>query len=181
MLELEVPAGELYDEVNECFIETKPVILRLEHSLVSISKWETKWRKPFLVKTPPKTREESLDYIRCMTLNQNIDPMLYESLRPNELRKINEYIEANLSATTFSNAQKARPNNQVMTSEMYYYYMVAYRIPFECQKWHLSRLTALIRICDIKNNPGNKMSRREVLNQNRALNEARRKAKHTKG
>ena len=181
MLELEIPAKELFNEDTNEFMYTKPVTLRLEHSLVSISKWESKWKKPFLLKGYHFPREEAIDYVRCMTISQNIDPNVYTLLSSSELEKVNAYIETDQTATTFSNL-KSRPNSQVVTSELVYYWMTAYNIPFECQKWHFSRLMTLIEIASIKNDPDkNKMAKRDILAQNRELNAKRRKARKTKG
>ena len=181
MLSLVIPEREVFVEATDSFVTVKSTVLRLEHSLVSISKWESVWKKPFLVKDPPKTREESIDYIRCMTISQNVDPMVYYSLGPSEVKQVNEYIDSNLSATVVKRPPQTRASTQIVTSELIYAWMVGYRIPFECQKWHLSRLLALIDICDIHNNPGKKMSKREILAQNHALNAARRAKLHTKG
>lgn len=181
MLELDIPGGEVYLETEECFIEVKPIKLRLEHSLVSLSKWEAKWRKPFLDSKVEKTYEQSIDYIRCMTLNQNVDPLVYTCLTRNMIQQVNEYINLDMTATSFTNYNNTSPNRQVVTSEMIYYWMFGYGISIECQKWHLSRLMTLIRIFDVKSGTEKKMGRSEVLAQNRALNEARRKALKTKG
>lgn len=181
MLELEIPAKEMYNEDTNEFLYSKPTILRLEHSLVSISKWEAKWKKPFLLKGYEFPREEMVDYIRCMTINQNVDPMTYKLLTRKEFEKVNAYIEDELTATKFSNLN-SRPNTQVVTSELVYYWMTVHNIPFECQKWHFSRLMTLIQICSIKNNPdSNKMSKQAILAQNRALNAKRRKNLKTRG
>ncbi|MBR3320432.1 MAG: hypothetical protein IKG04_00580 [Exiguobacterium sp.] len=180
MLELEVKGGELYDEVSEMFISVKPVVLRLEHSLVSISKWESIWKEPFLTRKD-KTEQQTIDYLMCMTLNQNVDPEVYKFITPKQLKLINEYISDEKTATTFNERHSGAPNRQVITSELIYFWMAQYNIPFDCQKWHLSRLLTLIRIASIKNAPDKKMSRNAVLSQNRALNEARRKALRTKG
>ena len=179
MLEIDVPAGEFYDEGSNLFFETKAVHLRLEHSLVSISKWEAKWKKPFLSKTR-HGNEELRDYVRCMTLNQNVDPMTYRALTPENLEQIAEYISADMTATTVSDPSQ-RTSREVVTSEIIYYWMVAYSIPWEAQKWHLSRLLMLIRVCSIKNGPQKKMSQREVLRRNSKLNAARRKRLSTRG
>lgn len=179
MLELDIPEREAFDERTMQFINTAPITLRLEHSLVSISKWETKWKKPFL-SPKPKTREETLDYVRCMTMNQNVDPNVYYVLTNAEITTINEYIEDEKTATTFSN-RDPRTNRQLVTSELIYYWMAAYGISMECQKWHLSRLLALIRIASIENSPKKNMPLREILSQNRSLNAARRKALGSKG
>ena len=181
MLELEIPAKEMYNEDTNEFVYSKPATLRLEHSLVSISKWEAKWKKPFLLKGYVFPREEMVDYVRCMTISQNIDPTVYTLLTRKELEKVNAYIEDELTATKFSNLN-SRPNTQVVTSELVYYWMTVHNIPFECQKWHFSRLMTLIQICSIRNNPdSNKMSKQAILAQNRVLNAKRRKNLKTRG
>lgn len=180
MLTVTVPGGEFYDEETNLFETYPSVELRLEHSLVSIAKWESKWKHPFLKKEPRKTEEEILDYIRCMTITQNVDEGVYKRLSYENVAAITEYIETDQTATTFSN-DGSRPTREIITAELIYYKMVAHGIPFECQKWHLSRLLALIRVCDIKANPGKKMPMHEVLSRNRKLNEARRKAGRTRG
>lgn len=180
MMTLDIPETELFDERTEQFVIIKPIQLRLEHSLVSVSKWESKWKKPFLQNKEPKTLAESRHYVQCMTLNQNVDPNVYYALTAEHFKRINEYIEAQLTATWFSNSHGS-PSRDVITSEIIYYQMVAYGIPFECQKWHLSRLLTLIRICNIKNNPGKKMSKTDILSQNQKLNAARRRAMHSRG
>lgn len=179
MLRIEIPATELYDEEKEEFITIKKTSLRLEHSLVSVSKWEMKWKKPFLDKNTKLTTKQSLDYLRCMTLDQNVDPMVYYGVNSEIMEQVNEYIGSELTATWFSNTE--RPSNEVVTSELIYYMMVAYNIPWEAQKWHLSRLLTLIRICNVKNAPPKKMSKNEILRRNRELNEQRRKRLHSKG
>lgn len=183
MLQLTIPSAEYYDEKRETFIEIKGQTVQLEHSLVSVSKWEAKWKKPFLGKDP-KTEEESLDYIRCMTITQNVDPNVYKNLTPPLIAKINAYIEEPMTATWFSESQNQRPSREIITAEIIYYWMIALNIPMECQKWHLNRLLTLIRVCNIKNgNAGNKpkMSKRELMNRNRALNAARKSRLNTNG
>lgn len=181
MLQIIVPGREMIDEKTSEFISTKDTALRLEHSLVSISKWEAKWKKPFLDTKNKKSVEESIDYIRCMTLNQNVDPAIYYNLTKENFEQINEYIESERTATWFSNNGLKKPNLEIVTSELIYYWMTAHNIPFECQKWHLSRLLTLIQICNVKNSPEKKMPRKAVMNRNHNLNVARRKAMHTKG
>lgn len=181
MLELSVRGGEFYDERSNLFIEVKPTKIRLEHSLVSVSKWEAKWRKPFFSQTERKTLAESRDYIRCMTLTQNVDPNVYLAIDDRLMEEVNEYISAERTATTFTDQGVARGKREVITSELIYWMMVNYGIPFECQKWHLSRLMTLIRICTIKAGKPKKMSKRDVMAQNRALNAARKAKHHTKG
>lgn len=181
MLRIVVPAADLFDESTNEFISTKEQTLLLEHSLVSLSKWESKWNKAFLSKKE-KTTEEVLDYVRCMTLTKNVDPMVYRCLSPENIKAINDYIDAPMTATYFSNENKANPmSRETVTSELIYYWMIALNIPFECQKWHLNRLLTLIKVCNIKNTPPKKMSKAEIMRQNKALNDARRKKFHTKG
>ena len=179
MLELHIPAREAFDDSTQTFINTNPATIRLEHSLVAIAKWESRWKKPFLSRSE-KTIEETLDYIRCMTISQNVDPNLYYVLTNSEIAQINEYIEDEKTATTFSN-NTPRSSRQVVTSELIYYWMAAYGLSMECQKWHLSRLLTLIRIASIENSPKKKMSKRAIMSQNKSLNAARRKALGSKG
>ena len=180
MLEITIPATELWDERNEEFITAKEQTLRLEHSLVSLSKWESKWCKPFLSKTN-KSDEEIIDYIRCMTLTQNVPDEVYRCLTDDNIRKINEYIDAPMTATWFHEDKTKGTSREQTTSELIYYWMIALNIPFECQKWHLNRLLTLIRVCNIKNQPPKKMSKRDIMSRNAALNAARRKQLSTKG
>lgn len=179
MLEIMVPGRELFDESRMEFIQTKPTKLQLEHSLVSISKWESKWHKPFLGREG-KTKLETLDYIRCMTINRDIDPTVYQSIPDYQIRLINAYIDDSMTATTFSNNDE-KPSRQIITSELIYYYMTALNIPFECQKWHLNRLLTLIRICSIKSQPGKKMSKNAIRKRNAELNAMRRAKTGSKG
>lgn len=190
MLELKIKAKEAWDEVNERFITIKPITICLEHSLVSLSKWESKYRKPYLSSTEEKSREEILYYIKCMTITQNVDPNVYELLDNNDLKLINDYITDSMTATWFNDrrptgAAPSKPNKEIITSELIYYWMVSYNIPMECQKWHLNRLLTLIRICNVKeaqqNGKSNKMSKRDILSQNKALNAARRQKLNSNG
>ena len=179
MLEIVIPEVELWDEGNQKFIKVKEQTLRLEHSLVSLSKWESKWGKPFLTKQN-KTNEETIDYIKCMTLTQNVDPIVYSCITNNNIIQINDYIGAPMTATTFSNEQ-GKPNREIITAEIIYYWMIALNIPFECQKWHLNRLLTLIKVCSVKNQPDKKMSKKDVLNRNASLNAMRRQQLNSKG
>lgn len=179
MLTIVVPEREYFDDNKNEFVHTKEVTLQLEHSLVSLSKWEAKWNKPFL-SSNDKTDEEILDYIRCMTVTQNVDKSVYYRLSKENIEKINNYINLPMTATTFSDKNTSR-NKETITAEIVYYWMIALNIPFECQKWHLNRLLTLVKVCSIKNTPPKKMSRNEIFNRNRALNASRRKALGTKG
>ena len=179
MLKLIIPAVEQYDEINDEFITTKEQVLQLEHSLVSLSKWESKWCKPFLSKES-KTFEESTDYVRCMTLTQNVDPSVYAYITDQNVAQVSQYIETPMTATIFSNEKKTL-NREIITAEIIYYWMISMTIPFECQKGHLNRLLTLINVCNIKNQPAGKMSKKELISRNKTLNESRRKSMNTKG
>ena len=180
MLQITIPSIELWDEKKEEFIYTKGQTLQLEHSLVSLSKWESKWCKSFLF-TKEKTDEETLDYIKCMTLTQNVDPEVYNRLTNANINEINKYIEAPMTATFFSDDKMTKSSREIVTAELIYYWMIASNIPFECQKWHLNRLLALVKVCNIKNSPPKKRSGKEIMSRNAALNATRRKRLNTKG
>ena len=181
MLKIEVPISpEGWDEIKEEFVEPEVKVLQLEHSLVSLSKWESRWNKPFLTKQE-KTEAELLDYIKCMTLTQNVNPDIYFHLSKENVEQIKNYIDAPMTATTFRVDNRGGSNREQVTAELIYYWMIALNIPFECQKWHLNRLLTLVRVCNIKNQPAKKMSKRELMSRNRALNEARKKRLSTKG
>ena len=180
MLRITIPASEQWDEQNQEFIQTKGQTLQLEHSLVSLSKWESKWNKAFLSKGE-KTNEETIDYIKCMTISQNVDPNVYNNLTAEHFDQINKYIEAPMTATSFTEDKSGRVNREVVTAELIYYWMIALNIPFECQKWHLNRLLTLIRVCNIKNAPPKKMGKRATASQYAQLNAARRKQYGSKG
>ena len=179
MLQVTIPEQEYYDDSNNEFIKVDSQELVLEHSLVSISKWESKWKKAFLGKDP-KTPEEIVDYVKCMTINKKVDPRVYSVIPDNVFKQINAYIEDSMTATWFSNEMQ-RPSREIITSELVYYWMIAYGIPFECQKWHLNRLLTLIRICGIKNAPSKKMSKSSILANNSKLNAARRAKYNSRG
>lgn len=175
-----ITTPEQYDDEKEEFIPAKITRIQLEHSLISIAKWESKWHKPFL-HSPDKTTEEIMDYVKCMTLTQNVKPEVYDCLSQENVDQIQAYINDPMTATTFSDTKNGKKSNEIVTSEIIYHSMIALQIPAEYQKWHLNRLLTLIRVCDIKNNPPKKMSRRETLSRNAALNAARRKQLNTKG
>lgn len=180
MLTIIIPESEVYNDETNTFFTTKEQKIVLEHSLVSISKWESKWKKPFLSKEN-KTLEESRDYIKCMTLTQNVDPQVYNYITSDIFKQVASYIEEPMTATWFSEDLSAPKSREIITSEIIYYWMIAFNIPFECQKWHLNRLLTLIRVCNIKNSPTKKMSRGQILSRNKALNAARRKAMNSRG
>ena len=186
MLQITIPATddtEFWDEDSESFVTSpgnKEVTLQLEHSLISISKWESKWCKPYISKKD-KTDEEAIDYIKCMTITRNVDPSVYERLTHDHIKQIQEYINAPMTATTISNIKNGKGNNEIITSEVIYYWMISLQIPTEFDKWHLNRLITLIRVFDAKNGPTKKMSRRETMSRNAQLNAARRKQFNSKG
>ena len=180
MLKITIPDREFYDEEANQFFTVKGATLSLEHSLVSLSKWESKWRKPFITKEK-KTVSETIDYIKCMTLTQNVNPNVYQLIGDDIIDQVNTYIDAPMTATTFSRKEKRSSSREQITSELIYYWMIALNIPFKCEKWHLNRLLTLIRVCEIKNEPPKKMSNKELLSRNAAINEARRKKWNTKG
>lgn len=180
MLQVVIPEREFFDSRTNEFVTIKETKLALEHSLVSVSKWEAKWKKPFVGRIA-KTYEESIDYIRCMTLTQNVDPRVYWSIPDDVFEKVNSYIDDPMTATWFNSNEKERPSREVITSEIVYYWMIALNIPSEYQKWHFNRLLTLIRVCNVKNAPKKKMSKKEILKRNRELNAARRKELNTPG
>ena len=180
MLQITIPSTELFDEEKQEFRTTKEYILQLEHSLVSISKWESKWNKVFLSKED-KTYAETIDYIKCMTITQNIPDEAYQYITKDNVDKIEKYISAPMTATWFSKDKPTGGSREQPTSELIYYWMIALNIPFECQKWHLNRLLTLIRVCNIKNTPPKKMSKSALMKRNAALNAARRKQHNTTG
>ncbi len=180
MLELVIQREEHYDEAAEKFVYPNAVIVKLEHSLVSLSKWESVTEKPFLSKEQ-KTSEELLDYIFCMNSSEAIDLEVFNDLTQDNLEVINKYINAKSTATTFKELPNSRMNREVITAEIIYFWMISLNIPFECQHWHLNRLLTLIKVCNEKNAPKRKLSRREVAERNRDLNEQRKRELGTKG
>lgn len=187
MLELTIKDDELWDEENMRFIVIRGRTLRLEHSLVSISKWEKKWKKSFLkcLEKNDLNIEQTIDYIKCMTLDKNVDDSVYNGLTNDHIQKVNEYISDPQTATHVpqrpEEMNKPRGGGDVLTSEMIYFYMISYQIPVEFEKWPLNRLMTLIKICDIKNNPPKKMSAAALAKRNTSINAARRAALNTKG
>ena len=180
MLQIMIPSVELWDESKEEFVYMKERTLQLEHSLVSLSKWESKWCKSF-ISNKNITEEETMDYIRCMTLTQNVPKEVYDYMPDSVIRQITDYINAPMTATCFSGNNNKKTGREVVTSELIYYWMIAMNIPFECQKWHLNRLLTLIRVCNIKNTPPKKMSKRSIMSRNAALNAARKQRLGTMG
>ena len=181
MLTIKVPISpEGWDDKKQEFIEPEYQTLQLEHSLVSLSKWESKWCKPFL--SSIKSDEEMLDYIKCMTVTKNMDPNIYNYLTTSNVIEIKDYIDAPMTAMKFPKNRSSKLSRDIITSDIIYYWMITLNIPIdECQKWHLNRLMALIRVCDIKNSPPKKKSQREIMEEYARINAERRKQLNTKG
>lgn len=180
MLKLVVPEAEMFDEVNQEFTILEAVTLELEHSLVSLSKWESIYEKPFL-DTTTKTTQEILGYIKAMTLTEKVPDEIYSRLSKENLDAIDDYINAKMTATWFNELDSPSRNQEIITAELVYYWMITFQIPFECEKWHLNRLFTLIRICNIKQEKPKKMSRSAVAARNRQLNEQRKAQFKTSG
>ncbi|MBR4430998.1 MAG: hypothetical protein IKU36_01725 [Bacteroidales bacterium] len=185
MLEIIVPkTEELWDPVHEIFLSTKETKLTLEHSLVSLKKWESKWKVPFL-NNKQMTEDQLRDYVKCMTITQNVDPLVYYALTQENLKAIVEYMEDPMTATVINERNlpkgKGGTGQKVITAEMIYYWMTALNIPFECQKWHLNQLMTLIKVASIEQQPPKQMSKRDIMAQNKSLNAARRARMHSKG
>jgi len=182
-LTIKVPANELYDPVQKRFISTPAKSLSFEHSLLSIAKWEAKWHKPYMSKAP-KTEEEMRDYIRCMCLSNDVDPMVFYALDQNTVKALADYIQDPMTGTTFKKKNE-KPSKEIVTNELVYYWMTELNIPFEpCQKWHFNHLMTLIQVASVKKQPAkklNKKEQRDAINRMAAENERRRAMFHTKG
>lgn len=186
MIEVTIPDyNDIFDERTSTFSSVKGRTLQLEHSLLSIKKWEAKWHKPFLKKDSNRTHEELIDYIRCMTLTPHVDPKIYEYIPKEEFERIIAYIQDPMTATWFSNKNKNQvggSRGEIVTAEVIYAWMVILRIPVEFEKWHLNQLMTLIRVVNSKMSSNeNKMTKRDVLRQNAAINEARKARLKSKG
>lgn len=179
-LTIDIPGKELFDQKTNRFIVTKPTTITLEHSLLSISKWESKWHKPYFSRET-KSEEEALDYIRCMCLTPNVDINVFRVIDSEGAKKITDYIQDPMTATTIHQRDK-KSSREIITNELIYYWMADFGIPFDpCQKWHINRLFTLIQVASAKNQPSKKMSRRDMLNERNLLNAQRRAKYNSRG
>ena len=181
-LVITVPAAELFDESSSRFLYTPTTVLTLEHSLISLSKWESKWHKPYLRQSvmteeaQKKSSAEERDYIRCMTITGNVDPNVYRVLDRKDLEVIAGYINDPMTATTIHKINK-KPNREIVTNELIYYWMTSLNIPFDpCERWHLNHLLSLIEVCALKQEPPEKMPNAAALSRSHSINAARRAA-----
>lgn len=188
MLTINIPEQTWWDEDKEEFIHTKPTRLQMEHSLISLSKWEAKWKKPFLG-DKGLTRDETIDYIRCMTITQSVDPNVFEFMDDDCIEKVRLYIDDRMTATVINRPESSRQTNfkkETVTSELIYYWMITANIPWEAQKWHLNRLLTLIEVVGVKNEQAQakgpyKKPTRSALRNRSALNAQRRARAHSNG
>ncbi len=184
MLRIVIPKSEMFDENKQEFVYIPEQVLQLEHSLVSLSKWESKWHKPFLSGTrDDKSFEETVDYVRCMTVTQNVKPEVYYGLTQENLDAIQKYIEEPMTAAKFSEDVNKKYSTEYISAETVYYWMISFGIPMECQKWHLNRLLALIRFCDVKNRPkkSKNTNKKAIADRYSRINAERRRRLHSKG
>jgi hypothetical protein len=180
MLTITVLGDELFDEETDTFSTPVLATLDLEHSLASLSKWESFYKKPFLA-NEDKSEEEILGYIKLMIQTPNFPPEVLQKLSQDNLNLINDYMNDKMTATWFSEQPNITRSREVITSELLYYWMVTFNIPFECENWHLNRLLTLIRLCSVKNSKPKQMSSSELAARNRELNAQRRRDLGTSG
>lgn len=180
MLEIITIEDEIYDPRTNKFIRIPASTLTLEHSLISLAKWESKWHMPYYCESIKKTPTQDLDYIRCMVIGPIKDDNVLNTLSIDNIIKIRDYIQDPMTATTFSK-RRAPVKKQVTTAETLYAHMFSHNIPMECQKWHINRLLTLLRVCDLQNAPREKMSKNQTAAWNAEQNAARRAKSKTRG
>lgn len=181
MLDITTIEDEFYDPINNKFIQIPSCTITLEHSLISLAKWESKWGIPYFDTTTKRTPNQDLDYIRCMVVGQIKNEYVFEALSLDNILKIQDYIKSPMTATTFSKNRDNKVKKEIITAEVIYARMFAHDIPIECQKWHLNRLLTLIRVCDLQNSPREKMSKKQTALWNAEQNAARRAKLNTRG
>lgn len=184
MLEIKVPKKDCWDEEKEIFVIFPETHLKLEHSLVSLQKWESKFHTPFFA-TSDKTYDEVLEYIVCMTINDVEDKSVYQYIPDVEMQRIIDYIKDPMTATWFGkkdNTSKiGTKSREIITAEVIYYWMIKLGIPMECQKWHLNQLMTLIKVINVKDAKKPKRSKSDVAQEWAAINAARRAKYNTRG
>lgn len=180
MFQLTIGGTEYYDEKENRFVTTKPKMVKLEHSLRSLAKWESKWKKSFL-SSKKMTREESLDYIWCMEVTGQVEREVFDLLLPAQIDQIDKYIADPMTATTINRRKNGPTSRKIITAEIIYFWMFQNGIPMECDKWHLNRLLMLIEVCSAEGGPKQKMSMKDQMAQQRAINESRKKKFNTRG
>lgn len=186
MLQVTIPESEFFDERTSSFIQFNETTLTMEHSLISLSKWEMKWQKSFLslLEKQQLTHEQTIDYIRCMIITPALDriPFVDVMITPDVISKVQAYINNPMTATVIGKNPYQKPGRKkVITSELIYAWMISYGVPLDMQKWHLNRLLTLLRVLQVENGGSKKMANKDIYAQNRALNEARRTQFHSKG
>lgn len=179
MLRITVTLAEEFDDDKQEFRKKETFDLELEHSLVSLSKWEQKYEKPFV--SSQKTTEETLDYIRMMILTPDVPPDVLSKLSKENFEQVQDYISAKMTATYFNDRAPQQRSRELLTAELIYYWMFSFNIPIECENWHLNRLLTLIRIFNVKNQPAKKTNRKELLKHQAEINRQNRERFGTKG
>lgn len=176
MLTITVPSEEAFDNATGKFVTTKEYTLQFEHSLASLSKWESIWEKPFL-STESKTTKETTSYLKCMCITEGVPSHIFVNMSKDNQALISSHINAKMTATWFGEQPNRQPSREIITAEIIYYWMITLGIPFECEHWHLNKLLVLIKVCNLKNQPAKKMSTAEA-NARRAELNAKRRAQH---
>lgn len=182
MLEVIIPEDEFYDQSTNKFITIPSCKIVIEHSLISVAKWESKWHMPYLSDSPRSPIQE-LDYIKCMIIGSIPNDLTLKTLSAENIKLIRDYINNPMTATTFQKNSKStgRGKKENTTAETIYAHMFAHSIPIDCQKWHLNRLLTLLRVCDLKNSPRDKMTKKQTAMWNAEQNALRKAKYNTRG